>query len=195
MAAAAARKVHNQPGAKTVQEYIDELPVWSDGTALKSTPMTGMQWRIWTLAAFGKFFEGFVVFMGGVTLPLITREFHLAASEKGLVTSASLPLARARMGAAGLRMPAVAITAEDVPASKPDPSGFLMAAAALGVDPAECVVFEDSYAGITAGRAAGMRVVGVGAAAVAHDPTRSIPDLRAVTITREEGLIRLAFPG
>jgi MFS transporter, putative metabolite transport protein len=79
-----------QPAAKTVQEYIDELPVWSDGTALKSTPMTGMQWRIWALAAFGKFFEGFVVFMGGVTMPLITREFHLAAAEKGFVTSASL---------------------------------------------------------------------------------------------------------
>jgi len=78
------------PAAKTVQEYIDELPVWSDGTTVKSTPMTGMQWRIWALAAFGKFFEGFVVFMGGVTVPLITREFHLAAAEKGLVTSASL---------------------------------------------------------------------------------------------------------
>ena len=35
-----------QASAKTVQEYIDELPVWSDGTSLKSTPMTGMQWRI-----------------------------------------------------------------------------------------------------------------------------------------------------
>jgi MFS transporter, putative metabolite transport protein len=86
----AARKAHNQPGAKTVQEYIDELPVWADGTGLKSTPMTGMQWLIWALAASGKFFEGFVVFMGGVTVPLITREFHLAAAEKGLVTSASL---------------------------------------------------------------------------------------------------------
>jgi putative MFS transporter len=75
---------------KSVQEYIDELPVWSDGTTLKSTPMTGMQWRIWALAASGKFFEGFVVFMGGVTMPLITREFHLAAAEKGFVTSASL---------------------------------------------------------------------------------------------------------
>ncbi len=86
----AVRKVSSRPNAKTVQEYIDELPVWSDGTSLKSTPMTGMQWRIWTLAAFGKFFEGFVVFMGGVSLPLIAREFHLADAEKGLVTSASL---------------------------------------------------------------------------------------------------------
>ena len=79
------------PGnARTVQEYIDELPVWSDGTQLKSTPMTGMQWRIWSLAAAGKFFEGFVVFMGGVTVPLITLQFHIAPAEKGLVTSASL---------------------------------------------------------------------------------------------------------
>jgi MFS transporter, putative metabolite transport protein len=79
-----------QSNAKTVQQYIDEVPVWSDGTSLKSTPMTGMQWRIWALAASGKFFEGFVVFMGGVTVPLIAREFHLAEAEVGFVTSASL---------------------------------------------------------------------------------------------------------
>jgi len=76
--------------ARTVQEYIDEVPIWSDGTQLTSTPMTDMQRRIWALAASGKFFEGFVVFMGGVTVPLISREFHLAEAEKGLVTSASL---------------------------------------------------------------------------------------------------------
>ncbi len=76
--------------ARTVQEYIDELPAWPDGTALKSAPMTGMQWRIWSLAAAGKFFEGFVVFMTGVALPLIVREFHIGAAEKGIVSAASL---------------------------------------------------------------------------------------------------------
>jgi putative MFS transporter len=76
--------------AKTVQEYIDELPVWADGTNLKSSPMTGMQWRIWSLAATGKFFEGFVVFMTGVALPLITREFHIAPAENGIISAASL---------------------------------------------------------------------------------------------------------
>ena len=50
-----------QSNARTVQEYIDELPAWPDGTALKSAPMTGMQWLIWSLAAAGKFFEGYVV--------------------------------------------------------------------------------------------------------------------------------------
>jgi putative MFS transporter len=80
----------NGTGHKSVQDYIDELPVWSDGTTLKSSPMTGMQWRIWSLAAAGKFFEGFVVFMTGVALPLIVREFHIGATEKGIVSAASL---------------------------------------------------------------------------------------------------------
>jgi MFS transporter, putative metabolite transport protein len=77
-------------GTKTVQEYIDELPTWPDGTRLKSSPMTAMQWRIWSLAAAGKFFEGYVVFMTGVALDLIVREFHIAPAEKGIVSAASL---------------------------------------------------------------------------------------------------------
>jgi MFS transporter, putative metabolite transport protein len=77
-------------GQKSVQQYIDELPAWSDGTKLKSAPMTGMQWRIWSLAAAGKFFEGYVVFMTGVALPLITREFHIAPAQEGIIGAASL---------------------------------------------------------------------------------------------------------
>jgi len=77
-------------GTRTVQEYIDELPTWPDGTTLKSAPMTAMQWRIWSLAAAGKFFEGYVVFMTGVALDLIVREFHIAPAEKGIVSAASL---------------------------------------------------------------------------------------------------------
>ncbi len=90
MSDAAAARQPAQPNAKSVQEYIDELPVWPDGTGLKSAPMTAMQWRIWGLAAAGKFFEGFVVFMTGVALPLIVREFQIGATEKGVVSAASL---------------------------------------------------------------------------------------------------------
>jgi MFS transporter, putative metabolite transport protein len=75
---------------RTVQDYIDERPTWPDGTRLPSAPMTAMQWRIWMLAAAGKFFEGFVVFMTGVALPLISREFGISAAENGLVGAASL---------------------------------------------------------------------------------------------------------
>src|SRR5882757_71738 len=79
-----------QVNGKSVQEYIDELPQWPDGTALRSMPMTAMQFRIWALACAGKFFEGMVVFMTGVALPLISIQFHLNAAEKGMVTAASL---------------------------------------------------------------------------------------------------------
>ena len=49
-----------------------------------------MQWRIWTLAAAGKFFEGLVVFMTGVAMPLIAEEFHLTRFQHGVVSAASL---------------------------------------------------------------------------------------------------------
>lgn len=49
--------------------------------------------------------------------------------------------------------------AEDYPRGKPDPSGYLAAAARFGVEPARCVVVEDSAAGVAAGLAAGMRVI------------------------------------
>lgn len=44
---------------------------------------------------------------------------------------------------------------------KPDPEIYLKSAAALGIDPARCVVFEDSLSGVKAGRAAGCKVVGL----------------------------------
>ncbi|WP_336318217.1 HAD-IA family hydrolase [Streptomyces lavendofoliae] len=106
----------------------------------------------------------------------------IAALPHALVTSADEALARARMGAAGLRMPRVRVTAELVGASKPDPEGFLKGAAELGFDPADCVVFEDSEAGIEAGRAAGMRVVGVGPRAGAFAPDVLVPDLTHVRV-------------
>jgi MFS family permease len=75
---------------KSVQDHIDELPVWADGTKLPSAPMTGMQWLIWSLAAAGKFFEGYVVFMTGVAMPLFSREFEMRAFEHGMIGAASL---------------------------------------------------------------------------------------------------------
>ena len=75
---------------KTIQEYIDERPAWPDGTKLASAPMTQMQWLIWSLAAAGKFFVGYVVFMTGITLPLISREFNIGSAQNGLISAASL---------------------------------------------------------------------------------------------------------
>jgi len=46
--------------------------------------------------------------------------------------------------------------------AKPDPEVFLLAAAKLGLEPANCLVFEDAQAGVFAARNAGMKVVGIG---------------------------------
>jgi putative MFS transporter len=85
---------------RTVQSYIDQTPAWPDGTPTDFIPMTGMQWRIWLLASAGKFFEGLVVFMTGVALPLIVKDFGLSPVEKGIVSAA--PLAGIMVGAIAL---------------------------------------------------------------------------------------------
>ncbi len=109
-----------------------------------------------------------------------------------LVTSANAALSAARMGAAGLPLPKIRVTAESVTASKPHPEGFLKAAEELGVAAADCLVFEDSGAGIAAGRAAGMRVVGIGSRAHLHSPDVTALDLTVVRVeVAGDGLFRV----
>ncbi|SEP26666.1 HAD-IA family hydrolase [Pseudomonas sp. ok266] len=72
-----------------------------------------------------------------------------------MVTSAPRDLALRRMAAAGIPEPAVMITAEDVQAGKPDPAGYLLAAKRLGLEPRDCLIFEDATVGIQAAEAAG----------------------------------------
>ena len=55
----------------------------------------------------------------------------------------------------------VTVCGDEVPARKPDPAPYRQAMTALGVAPEECVVVEDSLAGVTAGLAAGVAVLGV----------------------------------
>ncbi|QXE37064.1 HAD-IA family hydrolase [Streptomyces sp. GMY02] len=106
----------------------------------------------------------------------------IAALPHALVTSANVPLAEARMTAAALPMPKIRVTAESVAASKPHPEGFLLGAAELGFAPEDCVALEDSEAGITAARAAGMRVVGVGPRAAALTPDIHVQDLTELRV-------------
>ena len=78
-----------------------------------------------------------------------------------VVTSGSDALAAARLRITGLRAPPVLVTADMVARGKPDPAGYLLAAELLGASVDECVVLEDAPAGVAAGLAAGMRVIGV----------------------------------
>lgn len=81
-----------------------------------------------------------------------------------IVTSAPRQLAIRRLEAAGLPIPRVLVTAEDVRNGKPAPEGFLAAASALGVAASDCLIWEDAPAGIAAGEAAGATVIVVEAA-------------------------------
>jgi len=84
---------------------------------------------------------------------------HLPPDRFAIVTSATRPLAVARLGYAGIPVPQHMITADDVIHGKPSPEPFLKGAALLGFAPEDCLVFEDSPAGIASARSAGMKAI------------------------------------
>ena len=119
----------------------------------------------------------------------------LPPAQWAIVTSAPRALAVARLKAAGMPVPAVMVTAEDVKAGKPKPDCYLLAAEKLGVSPADCLVFEDASVGIEAGEAAGAKVMVITATHAHPLATRhpSIASYEAMLATiDEEGFIVLA---
>ncbi len=91
------------------------------------------------------------------------------------------------LGIAGVRdTVAFFLGAEDYMPGKPNPACYRLAAQRLGIDPAACLVFEDSQAGVTAARAAGMRVVALSRPGLpAQDfsaADRVLSDLRAFQV-------------
>lgn len=100
------------------------------------------------------FVEGFVAF--------ITK-----LREKGIKTAVVTSSNKQKMAAVYVKHPNfktlfdAILTAEDFDKSKPDPDCYLKAAARFNAEPAECVVFEDSFNGLKSGRAAKMFIVGL----------------------------------
>ncbi|RIJ70167.1 HAD family hydrolase [Nakamurella silvestris] len=78
-----------------------------------------------------------------------------------IATSGTERLAKARIEAAGLKLPRTLVTADDVTTGKPDPAPYLLAAERLGFHPSRCLVVEDAPAGVTSGLAAGCPVLGL----------------------------------
>jgi mannitol-1-/sugar-/sorbitol-6-phosphatase len=96
----------------------------------------------------------------------------LPAGRWAIVTSAPEALARRRLQAAGLPVPAVMITSEDVSNGKPHPDCYLLAARRLGVDAVDCLIFEDAPLGIRAAEAAGAQVMVI---STTHDQPMDTP--------------------
>jgi sugar-phosphatase len=119
---------------------------------------------------------------------------HLPPDRFGIVTSATHPLAIARLGYAGLPVPRHMVTADDVIRGKPSPEPFLKGAALLGIAPADCLVFEDSPAGIASARSAGMKAIALQTTYPLnqlHDAGAIIGNLAGVKATLQDGNIRL----
>lgn len=120
-----------------------------------------------------------------------------AAGRCAVVTGCNGPLAAARLGATGLPVPAVVVTADDAPRGKPYPDSFRLGAAALGVAPADCLVVEDAPAGLAAARAAGCATLALTSTFSAADLDADVivADLAAVRFVPTGDGVRLAWVG
>ncbi len=109
----------------------------------------------------------------------------LTPSQWAIVTSGTSDVARARMAAAGIREPSVAVFGEDVVHGKPAPDPFLLAAERLALPPEDCLAFEDTVAGVRSAMAAGMRCVALATteeASVFNEAIASIRDFTQISI-------------
>ncbi|WP_043267169.1 HAD-IA family hydrolase [Streptomyces sp. CT34] len=100
-----------------------------------------------------------------------------------VVTSGSRRVAEARLTPVGIR-PKFLITSDDVSRHKPHPEPFLVAAEQLGLDPARCIVVEDSPAGLASGKAAGMATIALTTTHQAEqlEADATVADLTSVSI-------------
>ena len=85
----------------------------------------------------------------------------LPADWWAVVTSGTRVIAEFRLKLVGIPIPRVMICADEITHGKPHPEGYLTAAAQLGRTPTECIVIEDTPAGVEAAHAAGVRVIAI----------------------------------
>lgn len=120
----------------------------------------------------------------------------LPSGSWGCVTSGRQEIVTTRLRAAGLPVPPVFVTSEDVSRGKPDPEPYVRGAAVLGLDPADCLAFEDTTDGVASARAAGMPVVAVVGtfepdALLTAGATSLVHDLRRLSVDATDGVVRV----
>jgi mannitol-1-/sugar-/sorbitol-6-phosphatase len=113
---------------------------------------------------------------------LLTQQFLPVA----VVTSATRAVAPVRLRRAGLPVPGVLVTADDVERGKPDPAPYLLAAARLGVDPRDCVGVEDTPAGVASMLSAGVFALAVTTTFTATDLAAAVAALSDLAGLRVE---------
>jgi len=117
-----------------------------------------------------------------------------------VVTSATQRLATQRLAQAGIPVPEHLVTADDVEQGKPDPAPYLAGAAAIGVPPEDCIVFEDAESGTLAGRAAGCTVVAttfsheIESLSAAHYLIEDVTGVQVRNLPGEQGIVLTFSP-
>ena len=119
-------------------------------------------------------------------------DLHAHGVKTAVVTSSNLPKMQAvyRYQPDFKSLFDAILTSEDFDRSKPDPDCYLKAAARLGANTDECIVFEDSFNGLRSGRAANMKVVGL----ATTNSAEAISELSDIQITdyRDMGFDQLS---
>jgi sugar-phosphatase len=168
-------KAHGRRSIETVREIAPELDATAEVRWLEAAELNDEE--------------------GLVALPGAEAALSaLSDRARAVVTSGGHALAALRMRAAGLAMPSVIVAAEDVVQGKPAPEGYLLAAARLRVSPADCVVIEDTPAGIAAGLNAGASVIALSTTFPASDLRAAgvtVPSLEALRIVVENTCLRI----
>jgi sugar-phosphatase len=172
------RYAHGRQSHDTIQEFappgVDPAAATAEFERRELTCMTGI-----------------AEIAGARQLLAAIGDAHIA-----VVTSAPRALAVARLTAAGLSIPTVLVTSEDVPRGKPDPAGYTLAAARFPGRSAGCLAIEDAQAGIQAAIASGARTLVLGShrsPATRHLPR--VPDLTVIHATRHaDHRVHLRWP-
>lgn len=132
---------------------------------------------------------------GVVALPGAARLLRLLPAKSfAIVTSATRALAIARLSSAGLPVPQVLVTADDVREGKPSPQPYLQGAALLALPAQDCVVFEDTAAGIESAHKAGMGVIALTTTFAASELSAAdaiVASLDEIKLSLASGLIHL----
>jgi sugar-phosphatase len=175
------RRAHGRPSLTTIRELLPNSDPEKENLEVERREIADVQ--------------------GVVPLPgVLDLLRQLPAGNWTIVTSCTRPLAFVRIQAAGLPLPQILTSAQDVTQGKPSPEPYLKGAASLGIGPGDCVVIEDAPAGIRAGKAAGARVLALRTTETdsrlrAAGADWIVDDCSAITAALDQGRILLSLRG
>ena len=154
---------------QTLTQIYDQ---WFSGPLLKEQPIITQRLNDYEAQMHYDYIDGF---------EQLIADLHAHGVKTAVVTSSNLPKMQAvyRYQPQFRQLFDAILTSEDFERSKPDPDCYLKAAARLGAQTSECIVFEDSFNGLRSGRAAQMAVVGL----ATTNPVDSIRELSDIQIS------------